>query len=254
VVGRGAVGAGPARVPARPRLAGSPARLCTGWWWLSPRAGCSGTILRVRTRLAVIVAVLAVLGTGCGGGGPAHKSSDPPPTPSSSTPSSSSPATTSPTPTGPLTTGPGVLPGEKPPVLSAEAKKHTPTGALAFAVYYFKAFDWSVATNDPYLVSQVSAARCAACKRVIHGLAPLRSEGARLRGGRIRLESAKVVTGHFRFKSDLVVQVSLSQEAEVITRPPAPPSTAAPATTDVSLVFVTWVRSGWQVEEVGAPS
>jgi hypothetical protein len=205
----------------------------------------------VRIRFAAIVAVLAVFGAACGGGGGhSAKSSD-----GASTASGSSvTATGTPSPTGPLTTGPGVLPGEKPPVMSADAKQHTPAGALAFAAYYFRAFDWSIATNDPYLVTQISAPTCTACQRVIRGLSPLRSEGASLKGGRIHLETAKVVTGEFRFKSDYVVEVSLTQAPEVITRKSSVPSTAAPATRDRSLVFVTWIGNGWRIEEVGAPS
>jgi uncharacterized protein DUF6318 len=205
----------------------------------------------VRTRFAAIVVVLAVLGAACGGGGGhSAESSDVAPTASGS----STTATGTPSPTGPLTTGPGVLPGEKPPVLSADAKQHTPAGALAFAAYYFKAFDWSIATNDPYLVAQISAPNCTACQRVIRGLSPLRSEGASLNGGRIHLKTAKLVTGQFRFKSDYVVDVSLTQAPEVITRPSSTPSTAAPATSDRSFVFVTWIGNGWRIEEVGAPS
>jgi hypothetical protein len=203
----------------------------------------------VRTRFAAIMTVLAMLAAACSSSNHAHKAPDPNPTqPTTSTAATSSPAT------GPLTTGPGVQPGEKPPILSNDAKQHTPAGALAFAAYYFKAFDWSVATNDPYLVRAISAPTCAACQRVISGLASLRSEGGVLRGGRMQLKSAKIVTGTFRFKADHVVEVSLNQDPEVITGPSSAPTTAAQATKDTSLVFVSWVGHGWQVQEVGAPS
>jgi hypothetical protein len=205
----------------------------------------------MRTRLAVIVAVLAVLGAGCGGGGPAHKSSDSAPTPTSS---SSTPVTASPTPTGPLTTGPGVLPGEKPPVLSAEAKQHTPTGALAFAVYYFKALDWSFASNDAYLLRKIGTATCSACNRYITALDGL-AASERLTGSRITIVSGRLVAGSFKVKSDEVAEFVLNDQAAVLTKPSAPPSTVAPAAThDHSLVFVSWIDGGWKVIDEGSPS
>jgi hypothetical protein len=99
-----------------------------------------------------ILTVGAVLVAACDGGGSGHpsRSSGPVPSTGSSTAPSLSP---SPSRTGPLTTGPGVQPGEKPPVLDAEAKQHTASGALAFAIYYFRAYDWGIATNDAYLVA-----------------------------------------------------------------------------------------------------
>jgi hypothetical protein len=202
----------------------------------------------VRTRFAVIVAVLAVLGSGCGGGGHAHTSSDPAPTPSGSTP-----ATTSPTPTGPLTTGPGVLPGEKPPVLSPEAKQHTPAGALAFAAYYFKAYDWGVATTDPYLIERIGASSCTACRTYIDQLNSLRAKGGHVERGRTTVLSSKLVTGTFKTKSDYVVEFKIKEDAVVLVVPSAPPSTSAPASSYTSLVFVSWRRTGWQIVEEGAP-
>jgi hypothetical protein len=203
----------------------------------------------VRTRFVAIVTVLAVLGAGCGGGGHAHKSSDPAPTSSGST--SVSP---SPTPSGPLTTGPGVLPGEKPPVLSADAKQHTPAGALAFAAYFVKALDWSIATNDAYLLKQVAGPGCTACARDINAVAALHRRGAK-ESGRTTLLSSKLVTGTFKVKSDFVVEIVTHDDPIVITRPGAAPSTAAPEDNhDVSLVFISWVGNSWRIVEEGAPS
>jgi hypothetical protein len=206
----------------------------------------------VRIRFAAIVAVLAVFGAACGGGGGhSAKSSDGAPT--SSGPSVT--ATGTPSPTGPLTTGPGVLPGEKPPVMSADAKQHTPAGALAFATYFVRALDWSVATNDTYLVQQVAASSCTACERDITAVAKLRKEGAHETSGRTAVISSKLVTGTFNVNSDLVVEIVTRDEPIVIVRPSAAPSTAAAANPhDVSLVFVSWSDGRWLVVEEGAPS
>jgi hypothetical protein len=157
-------------------------------------------------------------------------------------------------PTGPLSTGPGVLPGEKPPVLSDAAKQHTSAGARAFAVYYIRALDWSFATNDTYLLEEVSSPACPACNRYIAALNGLR-DGEQLTGSRITIVSSRVVTGTFAVKSDAVVEFVLNDEAAVIARQSSPPTTVAPAVRhDKSLVFVSWRSSGWQVVEEGSPS
>jgi hypothetical protein len=206
----------------------------------------------VRTRFAAIVALLTVFGAACGGGGGhSAKSSDRAPTASGS----SVTATGTPSPTGPLTTGPGVLPGEKPPVMSADAKQHTPTGALAFAAYYFKALDWSTATTDTFLLRSLAAPHCPACNRAINELDALRDEGGHVSGGRINLVSTRLVTGNFETKSDLVVKVVANEASIVLVHPSSPPSTSAPAiTNDVSLVFLSWRGGRWQVFDVGAQS
>lgn len=169
--------------------------------------------------------------------------------------STSASATPAPSPTGPLTTGPGVLPGEKPPVMPPEAREHTPEGALAFASYFMKALDWSAATNDTYLVQQISDQSCSACQRDIAAAKALLMEGARELGGRTRTLEAKIVQGTFTIQSDQVVEVVTQDEPVVIARPGAAPSTAVPALArDTSLVFVTWMRDGWRIVGQGKPS
>jgi hypothetical protein len=200
-----------------------------------------------------ILTVGAVLVAACDGGGSGHpsRSSEPVPSTGSSTAPSLSP---SPSRTGPLTTGPGVQPGEKPPVLDAEAKQHTASGALAFAIYYFKAFDWGYATTDPSLVEQISAPSCRACRSYVDGLASVRARGGHVEGGRITIRSANLATGSFTVKSERAVEVNLSEDAVVLVSPSAAPSTAATSISrDTSLVFVSWAAGRWQVVEVGAP-
>lgn len=206
-------------------------------------------------RSVAVSAVVAVLLAGCTGHGDRAVSPTPslPPTGTSSPPSPS--PSPSPSQTGPLSTGPGVRPGEKPPVLSEDAKQHTPAGALLFAGYYFRALDWSTATTDPYLVEDISSTSCQACARVIRGLSELRAEGGHVRGGRINIVAAKLVTGTFKVKSDVVAEVAVNEDSVVLIRPSLAPSTSATAVTrDVSLVFVSWLSGRWRVIEVGAPS
>jgi hypothetical protein len=139
--------------------------------------------------------------------------------------------------------------------MSPYAKQHTSAGALAFGNYYFRALDWSTATTDPYLVAQISAPTCQACKRVVHSLDSLREVGGHVSGGRIAVDRESVVTGSFNVASDFVVEVWTTEAEIVLIRPGAAPTTTAPSTTnDPSLLFVSWVGSRWQVVEVGSPS
>jgi hypothetical protein len=199
----------------------------------------------VHIRFLAIAALVTILGAACTG------SDEPAPTP----PVSTSTASASPTPTGPLTTGPGVRPGEKPPALPEIAKQHTPAGALLFAEYFIRALDWSAATNDAYLLVEVSAPSCEACQRDISAAMTLRAEGAIEQGGRIKILGAQLVTGTFNIQSDYVVEVTTMNEAVVIVKPSSAPSTAAlPVAKDRSLVFVSWTADGWKIAGEGKPS
>src|SRR5881628_647561 len=98
-------------------------------------------------------------------------SGDADPTPSTgSIGSVTTPNSPTPTQTGPLTTGPNVRPGEKPPEYPALARRHDGQGALAFAYYFYEAYDWGYATNDPYLVEQISDPHCAGCRKYVKSL------------------------------------------------------------------------------------
>jgi Family of unknown function (DUF6318) len=180
---------------------------------------------------------------------------DPTPTPPVGTTASSSTVATSPSPshTGPLTTGPNVRPGEKPPVFPALAKQHTADGALAFAAYYFDAYDWGYATNDPSLVASIAGSNCKGCAKYVQALNSLRARHAVMTGGRITVLSRGLRTGHFNYKSDYVVRVRLDEEPIVIHVPNSQPSTAAPAVQGyVTYLFVSWTQSRWKVVEEAA--
>jgi hypothetical protein len=195
-----------------------------------------------------IVAVLVMLAAACDGGGNRPKPSD------ASTPVATAPSTTPSAPrTGPLTTGPGVQPGDKPPVLPDAAKQHTSTGALLFADYYFKAYDWGIATTDPYLVEQISAPSCTACQRYVKELNSLRLKGGHVDRGRTDVLSSKLANGTFKTKSDYVAECHIKEDAVVLVTPSAPPSTSAPASNYTSLIFVSWSGGRWQIVEEGAP-
>lgn len=202
--------------------------------------------MAVRIRLAAIVLIAGLLA--------ACTSGDADPTPSPSTPVSQS-TTTSPTParTGPLTTGPNVRPGEKPPAFPDLARQHTDTGAVAFAGYYFKAFDWSYATNDAYLLRNLSLSSCGGCRASIRTIDGLAARNVTLVGGRVSLLSARIDSRDVGAQAQVVVDIELDEQPVVIEPPSAAPSTAAAAIRNHhSLVFLRWARSGWMVADVTA--
>ena len=98
----------------------------------------------MRIGVTGLVAVVTLVAAACGGGAAEHPSTSSP----ASVPVSSATATPAVSPTSPATSGPNVRPGERPPAMPAAAKQHTQEGALAFAGYFIKALDWSIATTD----------------------------------------------------------------------------------------------------------
>ena len=175
------------------------------------------------------------------------------PSPSPTPPGTTSSGTTSPepSPSEPLTTGPNVRPGEKPPEFPALARRRGQIGALAFTAYYYKAFDWSYATNDSYLLRRLALRSCRGCTRVIRSLDRLRTRNEVLTGGRIRLRSARVDHREFDFPSDFVVDVELDEQPVVLDAPSAAPSTVAPRLrSHHSLVFLRWIGQHWRVADV----
>jgi hypothetical protein len=139
--------------------------------------------------------------------------------------------------------------------LSAEGRQRTLTGALDFAEYYYKAYDWSLATNDPYLLGQVSSATCTACQRLVSRIADASQRHQVIRGGRIHITSSQVITGAFKIKSDYVVEIKLHQDIYTVQQQGQPtPSPVGRAVDDKSLVYVTWLDGEWKVAEVGESS
>jgi Family of unknown function (DUF6318) len=204
----------------------------------------------VRFRFLAIGLIAGLLAA-CSGGGADPK---PSPSPSAAGHTSTAPSSpASPTRTGPLTTGPNVRPGEKPPVYPDLAKQHTANGALAFAAYYFRAFDWSYATNNATLLRGLSLETCAGCKQSINAVAQLSSQKEVLRGGRITLRSARILHRKFDFPADYIVDVTLDEQPVVISGPSAVNSTAATElTSHHSLVFLRWASGTWKVADVTA--
>lgn len=192
----------------------------------------------MRTALFVVASVFMI--GACSGGAP-------PPRPSASTPSAHSPSTSAPR-TGPLLTGAGVLPGETPPVEPEIARTQTDAGALAFAMYYEHALDWSLATSDSILLKQITSPGCAACDRYINNLNDLQRRNGHVVGGRISVGKVSIAEGHSLVKADVVIKVECSQTPTAVVVPskvPSAQSTTSQRTT--SFIYMSWRGSRWTV-------
>jgi Family of unknown function (DUF6318) len=203
----------------------------------------------MRIGVTGLLAVVTLIAAACGGGGGA---AEPPSTSSlASVPVSSATATPAMSPTSPATGGPNVRPGERPPAMPAAAKQHTQEGALAFAGYFIRALDWSIATTDPSLLVPISSPSCAACNSYISRLNSLRRARGYLQGGRLKLISEKIATGSFSIRSDYVIVTRTYQEAVLLISPRVKPSHISDAIQDESRVYVVWARNGWIAVEQG---
>jgi len=197
----------------------------------------------MRIGVTGLLAVVTLVAAACGG-----SAAEPPSTSSlASVPVSSATATPAVSPTS----GPKVRPGERPPAMPAAAKQHTQEGALAFAGFFIRALDWSIATTDPSILVPISSPSCAACSSYISRLNSLRRAHGYLQGGRLKLISEKIATGSFSIRSDYVIVTRTYQEAVLVISPRVKPSHISDATQDESRVYVGWAHSGWIAVEQG---
>ena len=202
----------------------------------------------VRWLIAVFTLCLVLAGCSRGGGEPNSSK-----LPTAILPGSTT-ASASPSRTGPLTTGANVKPGELPPSMSAVAVQHTSNGAQAFAAYFYAALDWSLATNDSYLLVNMSESSCGPCQNYINSIGGLASSGSRLNGGRIHVTQVGLDSGTL-VPADYVIHVTLTQEPEVLTKSGSAPSTLpAPPASIVNRLYVSWRDGHWLVLEIGIPA
>jgi hypothetical protein len=199
----------------------------------------------VQIRLAAIVLIAGLLA--------ACTSGDAQPTPSTSSIGTVSTAQTSPSPTqtGPLTTGPNVRPGEKPPELAPIGREHNDAGATVVGAYYFKALDWTIATNDDWLLAHLALPSCEACARVHAGLLALRAKGETELGGRILVRAAVVDRASYKIKYDVAVRVTYDEEAVRLRLVGGSTRRTQPAVHgETDVVFLRWRGDRWRIAEV----
>lgn len=133
-----------------------------------------------------------------------------------------------------------------------QSRHRTEAGALQFAVYYFKAYDWGYATNDTYPVASISLPSCEGCQLYLNGLKALARDSSVLTGGRIRIRSASVFQGTFREHADFAIDVAVDESSAVIHYLSGATKSVHGIANYHSLVFVRWTARGWRVTEVSS--
>ncbi len=203
--------------------------------------------------LAAVGACFLLIGCGGGRSPSAASSSIPDPAPSNTGPMTvSSPTPTpSPTATTPLLTGAAVKPGEVPPTLDPHFITHDSGGAIAFAGYFYRALDWSIATTNANLLRSISSPDCNQCQQYIREIDAFAATGGHSEGGRLIAFAFAPAHGDLT-KSDFVIQVMANQEPEVFvdtvggrTTPAPPPN---PAT---NYLYMTWDNGAFQAVGIG---
>ena len=117
--------------------------------------------------------------------------------------------------------------------------------------YYFRALDWSIATNDAWLVRSIGLASCSACRRVSRGIAELRRLDETELDGRIRVRSAVVDLADYELRYDVAVRVIYDEEAVRLRTSDGRVQTTQPSVTHAfGHVFLKWRAGGWRVVEV----
>jgi Family of unknown function (DUF6318) len=195
-------------------------------------------------------AAALILLAGCSGSG--HQASTP-----SVTAQPTSPATTkasaTPTPsstaTSPLLTGADVKPGEVPPTLDPHFITDDEYGAIAFAGYFYRALDWSIATTNPNLLRAISAPSCSGCQKDIQMLDRFAAEG---RHSEARLsESGASRVNDTLVPAEFVMQVTIDQQADVTVDANGSSTTYAPAVRSaISYLYVKWQNGSFIAEEL----
>jgi hypothetical protein len=199
----------------------------------------------------LLLPAAALILVGCSGSG-AHRPSMPSVTAEQTSPeTTSASATPSPTATTPLLTGAAVKPGEVPPTLDPHFRTDDSGGAIAFAGYFYRALDWSIATTNPNLLRAISAPSCKPCTKYIQEIDALAAAGGHSEGARLQVSAYAPAEGDL-LKADYVIQVTINQAPQVLvakngTRAtPSPPSNPA-----INYLYMSWDNGGFVATEIG---
>ena len=203
----------------------------------------------MRIGVTGLLAVVTLVAAACGG-----SAAEPPSTSSlASVPVSSATATPAVSPTSPATSGPNVRPGERPPAMPAAAKQHTQEGALAFAGYFIRALDWSIATTDPKLLIPISDPACLACGSYVEEIRDLRVHGGYIRGGRISLSAAEINHSVSKTGVEYVITISTVQQPDsIIGKSKSPLSQETSTERLKSNLLLVWRQGSWVVSGLEA--
>jgi uncharacterized protein DUF6318 len=203
----------------------------------------------MRIGVTGLVAVVTLVAAACGGGAAEHPSTSS----LASGPVSTPTARPAVSPTSPATSGPNVRPGERPPVMPAAARQHTQEGALAFAGYFVRALDWSIATTDPKLLITISDAACLACGSYVEEIRDLRVHGGYIRGGRISLSAAEINESVSKTGVEYIITINTVQQPDSIMGKSQSPLSQETSTERLkSNLLLAWRRGSWVVSGLEA--
>ena len=199
----------------------------------------------MRIGVTGLLAVVTLVAAACGAG-----AAEPPSTSSlASVPVSSATATPAVSPTSPATSGPNV----RPPAMPAAAKQHTQEGALAFAGYFIRALDWSIATTNPKLLIPISDPACLACGSYVEEIRDLRVHGGYVRGGRISLSAAEINQSVSKTGVEYVITISTVQQPDsIIGKSKSPLSQETSTQRLKSNLLLVWRQGSWVVSGLEA--
>jgi hypothetical protein len=153
-------------------------------------------------------------------------------------------------PAQPASSGATGLPAVTAPRYPAQARVHTPEGAVAFTGYFYALFDWGYATNDPGALDGAVLASCGGCARYKQSLAGVLARGGTLHGGRVHVRSYSFEPKAFATSGDFAVTVALDEQAATVTFPSSAPATVSRVIRGHrSTVVLRWVGR-WRVAEV----
>jgi len=199
-------------------------------------------------RIAAIVALATAL-TACGGGTPhrpAREDAVSPPT------SSVPPAPALRPTTAPATTRkwPNAKPGDRPPVLDPDGRRHAEVGALTVGLYLYAALDWANVTNDPAGLVPISGPHCLTCRRWIDARRRLRREHKILLGGRITVRTYSLQPNTYDEPGEYALHVTLDQTPIVLRARHGSRRVSGRIRGFRALVFLVWRHRRWVVVEV----
>lgn len=191
----------------------------------------------VRRGICAAFAVgLVSLAAGCSSGG-----SNDEVTPGTTSPSAAAAGTPS--------ASESAAPTPTPPVLSDAAKQPTREGAVAFVEYFWDAYNYGYAAQDPSYVQAISHEKCVFCKSTVDSITSGRRKRHTVTGGQVTLAEAVATPGDPA--KGLVVNTIIDQGAWTVVSPggtlvdrsPAEPNQRADAA-------VLWVKDRWIVRGI----
>jgi hypothetical protein len=124
--------------------------------------------------------------------------------------------------------------------------------AIAFAGYFFRALDWSIATTNANLLRAISAPSCSGCQEYIQQLDRFAATGKHSIA-RLSVSAYAPVTGHLE-KADLVIQVTVSQQPDVLVNADGSSETNGPALVgSILYLYMDWQNGSFVALDLSHP-